>query len=177
MQDRVLANRLAALATALDDAVFAGVDGLSESAVAALIVIRRAEPIPIQDIARAVGLTHSATVRLVDRLEKEWLVRRLTRRGREVMVETTARGKRRARDLQDLRIGASEALIGVLDEAEREALGGLLDRMLGVPVGGSPDGDRICRLCDQGVCRGAADCPVEAAGRRMDAARGTTPAR
>jgi DNA-binding MarR family transcriptional regulator len=163
MQDRVTANRLAALATALDDAVFAEVEGLSESAVAALLVIRRAEPLAIQDVARAVGLTHSATVRLIDRLEKDWLVRRLSRRGREVTVETTARGKRRARDLQDLRIRAAGALVAGLDETGRAALDDILVQLLGTAAAAPADPGRICRLCDQGACRGAAGCPVEAA--------------
>jgi DNA-binding MarR family transcriptional regulator len=171
MQTRVTANRLAALATALDDAMFAGVDAFSESAVAALHVIRRAEPIAIQDIAVRIGLTHSATVRLIDRLEKEWLVRRLSRRGREVMVEATARGKRKARELQDLRIAAAEAMLGMLDEDERDVLAGFLDRMLPVPVSGTAAGDHLCRLCDQGVCRGDETCPVEVTGAKMDAAK------
>ncbi|WP_407049012.1 MarR family winged helix-turn-helix transcriptional regulator [Methyloraptor flagellatus] len=170
MHERLTANRLAALATALDDAMTAETDGLSESAVAALLVVRRSEPVPIQDIARTIGLTHSATVRLIDRLEEGWLVRRLSRKGREVSVETTARGKRRASQLQDRRIGAADALIGALDEEERALLAGLIDRMLEVPVDGRARAERICRLCDHGVCRGA-DCPVDAAADRMDAAK------
>ncbi|MEJ1159629.1 MarR family transcriptional regulator [Prosthecomicrobium sp. N25] len=163
MHDRVTANRLAALATALDDTMFAAADGLSESAVAALMVVRRSEPIAIQDIARAVGLTHSATVRLVDRLEKDWLVRRLSRRGREVAVETTARGKRRARDLQERRLARAESLLADLPEPDRSALDGLLDHLLGAAAVSPAEPGRICRFCDQGACRGHADCPVAAA--------------
>lgn len=175
MHDRLTANRLAALATALDDAIHAGAAGdLSESALAALQVVRRAEPISIQEIARQVGLTHSATVRLVDRLEKDWLVRRRSRRGREVLVEATARGKRRARDLQDQRLAVADAMLGVLDEAERTTLAALLARLLEVPVAGQAEADRICRLCDQGLCR-SEDCPVERAAERMTAAKAAAP--
>lgn len=167
MHERVTANRLAALATALDDAVFAETEGLSESAVAALLVIRRSEPVPIQEVARAVGLTHSATVRLIDRLEEGWLVRRLTRRGREVSVETTARGKRRASQLQDRRLAVAEALLGHLDPDEQETFAGLLDKLLAATVDGRPKAERVCRLCDHGQCRGAG-CPVDAAAERIE---------
>lgn len=171
MEDRVLANRLAALATVIDDAMFAGVDDLSESAVAALQVIARSEPVTIGEIARLVGLTHSATVRLIDRLEKDWLVRRLARKGREVAVEMTARGKRRAGELARRRLEATTILLSVLDAGERRVLEQAIGRMLEIPVDNSHTAERMCRLCDQGVCRGD-DCPVEKAGARMDEEHG-----
>lgn len=159
MPDRIAANRLAALTTALDDAMSAGSDGLSESAVAALLVVRRSEAVSIQEIARRIGLTHSATVRLVDRLEEEWLVRRLSRRGREVQVEATARGKRRSRELLDRRLAVAGGLIERLEPEDRREFARLVSLLLSwLPA--DADRDRTCRYCDQGACRGSGDCPV-----------------
>lgn len=162
MQDRPLANRLAALATSLDDAVHAETDELSASAVAALQTIRQIGPMAIQDVARIIGLTHSATVRLIDRLEKDWLVRRLSRKGREVRVEATARGRRRAGQFQDRRLAAADALLAALDAEERTVLARAIDKMLEASVTDAGRADRTCRSCDREACR-AKGCPVEAA--------------
>ena len=113
---------LIATAHALVDLTRSGEDGLSSTSIAALIAIRRDEPLSIGDIAHIVGLTHSATVRLIDRLEKDWLVRRGRRKGREVMVETTARGKRRVSNLNDALQGSVQQVLDQLPERDRKAL-------------------------------------------------------
>mgnify|MGYP001766311970 CR=1 FL=1 len=173
MSHRIIANRLATFATLLDDTVHADTEELSASAVAALQTLRQNGPTAILDIARTVGLTHSATVRLIDRLEKDWLVRRLSRKGREVRVEVTARGRRRAGQFQDKRIAATQTLLAVLDAEEIAVLGRALDKMLEVPVDGRETADHICRSCDKDGCR-AEGCPVEAAAQRLEAARART---
>jgi DNA-binding MarR family transcriptional regulator len=170
MSHRTIANRLAAFATLLHDSVHAESDDLSASAAAALTTLRQNGPTAILDIARTIGLTHSATVRLVDRLEKDWLVRRLSRKGREVRVEVTARGRRRAGQFQDKRIAAAETLMAVLDAEELDVLGRALDKMLEVPVDGEETGDHICRACDKDGCRAEA-CPVATAAERLEAAK------
>ncbi len=172
MQHSHTANRLAAFATLLHDAIHAETDDLSASAVAALLTLRQSGPMAIQDIARIVGLTHSATVRLVDRLEKDWLVRRLGRKGREVRVEVTARGRRRAGQFQDRRIAAAENLLAVLDEDERAVFARTLDKLLEVSVAGREGAEHICRACDRDGCR-AEDCPVDAAAERIEALKGS----
>ncbi|TBW36454.1 MarR family transcriptional regulator [Siculibacillus lacustris] len=173
MLDPQLANRLAAFATLVTDAVEAASDGLSASAVAALQTVRQTGPTAIQDIAHAVGLSHSATVRLVDRLEKDWLVRRLRRKGREVRVEATARGKRRATQILERRQVAVEAVLAGLAPEAREALAAAVDTMLATATAAEPtQAARICRSCDRGGCR-AADCPVAAA-ERAAAPQGAT---
>lgn len=164
MSDPTLANRLAALATALDDAVHADTEDLSPSAVAALQTIRQDGPLAIQDVARTIGLTHSATVRLVDRLEKDWLVRRLTRKGREVRVEATARGRRRASQFQERRLEIAGGLLDALDAPERDAFAIILDKLLAATVADAEGAARTCRACERDGCR-KAGCPVEAAAR------------
>ncbi|MBB4302051.1 DNA-binding MarR family transcriptional regulator [Rhodobium orientis] len=164
MQNDALANRLSALATAIGDATLAETGDLSESAIAAMIAIRAREPISIQHIAAVVGLTHSATVRLVDRLEKDWLVRRLRRKGREVMVETTARGKRRVRDLQARRGEIIAGLAADLSPDEAATLAGLIDRLLTAAVDAGANPHRLCRFCDteEGAAIMATLAPEEA---------------
>ena len=174
MSHRTIANRLAAFATLLHDAAHADTDELSASAVAALLTLRRDGPTAILDIARTIGLTHSATVRLIDRLEKDWLVRRMSRKGREVRVELTARGRRRAGQFQDRRIAAADTLMAVLDAAEIEVLARAVDKMLEVPIDGRATADHVCRSCDGDVCRGE-NCPVEAAAERLEAAKVQSP--
>lgn len=166
MSDPLLANRLAALATAIDDAVHADTEDLSPSAVAALQTIRQDGPLAIQDVARTIGLTHSATVRLIDRLEKDWLVRRLSRKGREVRVEVTARGRRRATQFQDRRLTIAKDLLTALDDAERGALAGIVDKLLAASVGDHDGAARTCRSCEREGCR-KAGCPVETAARAL----------
>ncbi|MDK9697757.1 MAG: MarR family transcriptional regulator [Siculibacillus sp.] len=171
MSYRIVANRLATFATLLADAVHADAEDLSASAAAALVTLRRNGPTAILDIARTIGLTHSATVRLIDRLEKDWLVRRLSRKGREVKVELTARGRRRAGQFQDKRIAAAETLMAVLDSDEIEVLARAVDKMLEVPIDGRETADHVCRACDGDGCR-AENCPVDAAAERFEATKG-----
>lgn len=166
MLDPTLANRLAALATALDDAVHAETEDLSPSAVAALQTIRQNGPLAIQDVAKTIGLTHSATVRLIDRLEKDWLVRRLGRKGREVRVEVTARGRRRASQFQDRRLAIADGLLEALEADERLALAGIVDKLLAASVVDADGAVRTCRSCEREGCR-KAGCPVEAAARAL----------
>lgn len=159
MDDSPLPNKIAALALAITDATLSQTDDLAPTAVAALITIRDQEPLSIGDIARIVGLTHSAAVRLVDRLEKDWLVRRQRRVGREVMVEITSRGRRRAQQLQDSRITAVSAFLACLDEDDLASLSQVVDKVLRVHCRETHDPDQFCRMCRRNGC----DCGIHEA--------------
>jgi MarR family transcriptional repressor of emrRAB len=133
----------------------------------------------MDQLRRAVGLTPSGAVRLVDRLVAEGNVeRRPGFDGRSVSLVLTAKGRRAARRVLAAR---SEAIHGVLDlltGAERASLRPIVERMLGVVTlarlaererGHEPVDGWLCRLCDFEACqrdRGA--CPVAnaAAGAR-----------
>ncbi len=161
MQDHALTTRLSVLATAIEDAGSEAFGELSPSAVAALMIIRKSEPIAIQDIAALVGLTHSATVRLVDRLEKDWLVRRLRRRGREVQVEATARGKRRARDLHVRRMERVEAIVAGLGDDARIDLSDAVDTLLTHLIATGIDPGRLFRFSLDDHGEAATDASTE----------------
>ncbi len=164
MDETSLANKLAAISLAVTDAMLARTEDLAPTAVAALITIRDREPLSIGEIATVVGLTHSAAVRLVDRLEKDWLVRRQRRVGREVMVEITSRGKRRAQQLQDTRMEAVAAFLTGLAPDERAVLDGLVNRMIAKLASGELVVDQFCRMCRRGSC----DCGLHDADRKSE---------
>lgn len=125
-----ITDQLSAVSTALEDASVDAYGDLSTSAVAALLVMRRSPAISIGTVAKEVRLSHSATVRLIDRLEKDWLVRRLRRRGREVMVELTVRGKRKAVEVAEVRRKAAQALINDVDQSQLDDLSSILKLIL-----------------------------------------------
>jgi len=137
---------LIALAHALVDLTQSCENGLSSTSIAALIAIRRDEPLCVGDVAQIVGLTHSATVRLIDRLEKDWLVRRGRRKGREVMVETTARGKRRVAGMNDALHGSIQEVLDQLADEERGHLKSGIAAMIRVLCNGEQNQKRLYRF-------------------------------
>ena len=147
-----LSNKLAALALAITDAAIAPDDDLAPTAVAALITAANSEPMSIGEIAAIVGLTHSATVRLVDRLESTGLFRRQSRVGREVMVDITPAGRRRAEELQDRRLSNTSTFLTGLSEEEVAILDDLVERMLRTHIDGGLDRQRVCRMCSREHC-------------------------
>src|ERR1051326_2481301 len=103
-----LENTFAALVVAVSDDILRGISDrwqLGASDAAALVVLSRV-PQRIDGVSRQLGLSHSATVRLVDRLVDDgFALRGRGADGRSVAVRLTPAGKRRAR--------------GVLAERER----------------------------------------------------------
>lgn len=147
-----LPNKLAALSLAVSDATLS-VDGdLAPTAVAALITAANNPPASIGEIAAIVGLTHSAAVRLIDRLETDGLLHRRRRVGREVLVEITPAGKRRADKLQERRLSVSSSFLVGLSSDERAFLGQLVDRMMRDHAARGYDRRRLCRMCARALC-------------------------
>ncbi|HEY4314314.1 MAG TPA: MarR family transcriptional regulator [Actinomycetes bacterium] len=134
------------------------------SGAAALSALRHFLPAdPTVDLVRQVlGLTHSGTVRLVDRLEAAGQVRRGPGPdGRSTTVHLTAAGRRAADRVTAARATVLHDALAVLDPAERRQLDDLAGRvLLGMRRG--PGATRwTCRLCDTATC-GRLDgrCPV-----------------
>jgi MarR family transcriptional regulator, negative regulator of the multidrug operon emrRAB len=116
----------------------------------------------IDALRRVLGLSHSGGVRIVKRLEAEGLVAREpdpTDR-RAVRLHLTGDGRREARRLLAARQAALTPLLAGLGERESAALERLLERLLAHATGSGEDANRICRLCDPGVCGHPARCPV-----------------
>jgi MarR family transcriptional regulator, negative regulator of the multidrug operon emrRAB len=162
MQGRV-ENLLGALVLGLDEQMRGRVEAIAghgPSAPAALQAVLRRPGQTIEHLRHAVGLSHSATVRLVDRMADDGLMaRRPAPDGRAVSLVLTAKGRRRAaRILQERRTVLSRALAG-LSAAERRGLEGMLDRMLRTQSLVRDDPTPICRLCELPACP-LRRCPV-----------------
>jgi DNA-binding MarR family transcriptional regulator len=159
-----LTNLLGALALAVADAQEREMhlaSGLSASAVAAVVTLGECPGLSVAGLAGIVGLTHSATVRLVDDLEERGLVRR--RAGadrRSVGLGLTAEGEAMWARLLAVRAAvlsdAMEGLSGDDRDAFARGVAGVLERLTTSRL----VADHICRLCDEEAC-GRDDCPVE----------------
>jgi DNA-binding MarR family transcriptional regulator len=148
-----------AAALAISEAVWSAV-GLERSDAAALNLVLAEERISIGALARGLGLSHSAAVRAVDRLERKRLLRRTTPGpGRTVALEVTARGRRRAEQSIGARARILERATAGLSPDERETLLRLLARSVCSLAHDQDEIDRACRMCDQRGCLGRG-CPL-----------------
>ncbi|MGI5346978.1 MarR family winged helix-turn-helix transcriptional regulator [Streptomyces sp. CA-250714] len=170
MHDEIrTANLLGAASLALSDLLLAGVTtaaGTSSSGAAALVVLSTDPGLSVTELGRRVGLTQSAAARMVDGLEKQGLIRRESTWGRWVAIHPTSAGKQAARSLLTSRGDTLRGALHHLDEDEQAQLDALLSKLLAGLYRQPGDAERLCRLCDRGVCvRNDAICPVGRADR------------
>jgi MarR family transcriptional regulator, negative regulator of the multidrug operon emrRAB len=171
------ANLLGALSLAvagrLDAATRAAAahGGSAPAALAALDTFL--EGSSIDTMRRPLGLTHSAAVRLVDRLAVAGLVRRgAGEDGRSVAVFLTPAGRRAAAQVQDGRMTALSEVLAPLAPSERRRLTRLHEKLLAGLTSGRADARHICRLCDAEACgHQEGRCPVTRAADRAEALR------
>ncbi len=168
--DRV-ANLLGALSLVIADRMteaMAAAGGRPESAAAALCALLHFLDRPSVDRLRQVlGLTSSGTVRLVDKLaESGYVGREPGADGRSVSVVLTEQGRQAAQRVADSRASVLGGALAVLTADERRDFDRLAGKVLAGLIRGPGATRWICRLCDTGVCRGAAGgCPVGNAAR------------
>jgi DNA-binding MarR family transcriptional regulator len=165
MHRSIAANLLAAAGVAIADRIQD--PALSASAVAALLTIAEWQPIGAQELAGIVGLSQSATVRLVDELVGAGLARRLDKKGRAVPLALTAAGTRRAKALQARRLSVAEAALASLGREERAALEKALPALLAGLTTSRACARHLCRFCAFATCR-TGPCPVAAAATTID---------
>jgi DNA-binding MarR family transcriptional regulator len=150
---------IGACALALADAQW-GVQSRGRSDAAALSMIHDCPGISIDELAKVVGLSHSATVRLVDRLAAASLLRRSTTGpGRRVGLDLTGNGKKVAIAGRQARQAVLDLAVGGLDSQALEALKELARRIVLNISHDQAEINRACRLCDQEACV-AAGCPL-----------------
>lgn len=159
------ANLLGALSLVVADRMTdaaADVVGHSLTAATALSALHQFLDRPSVDVLRRVlGLTHSGTVRLVDRLEADgYVARRPGADGRSVAISLTAKGKRVGARVTAARSTVLGGVLATLTEAERAALDSTVAKLLAGMKRGPGATRWICRLCDLDAC-GRADghCP------------------
>jgi MarR family transcriptional repressor of emrRAB len=160
-EDERRANLLGAFALAVADQLGAETEaavGHSGAAAAALVTIAQFPGRTVEFLRRAVGLSHPAAVRVVDRLVEQRLVRRRQAGpGPAVALTVTAAGRRAARRILDVRRDVLARAMPDMSRAEAETLTAILER--GLAAQADTPGTTICRLCDMGRCR-RLDCPV-----------------
>lgn len=164
-------NALGALALTLADriqAAVASVAGHGASGPAAIVALDGlAAGGSIDALARMLGLTHSGTVRLVDRLAGDGLVeRRVGSDARTVSLHLTPQGRRLARRVLVAREAALEQVLAPLSHARRTQLETLVtDLHAGLELD-AEKARKACRLCDvRGCPHGTGRCPVSASTR------------
>ena len=167
------ANLLGTMSLAVGDRLRAATEtaaghaGSGPAALAALSTYLDGESIDV--LGRSLGLTHSAAVRLVDRLEESRLVERgRGEDGRSVSVVMTAAGRRAGRKILDARHRAVGEVLESLSPSEQRTLTGVCEKLLGGLTGSHADASRICRLCDPDACGHYEGlCPVTRAAARL----------
>ena len=171
-----VANVLGALSLVVADRMNAAVEAvaaLGPSAPAALAALHEfLDGGSVTQLSSVLGLSHSGTVRLVDRLAVEGLVERIgAQDGRAVSVVLTSSGRRVALRILQARSKALTSALSALTSDEVDNLVAALDKMLTTITLARADerSDRshdrpqpwLCRLCDFAACgRSEGNCPV-----------------
>jgi MarR family transcriptional repressor of emrRAB len=160
-QRRRVANMLGGLSVAISDRVAAG------SREAALVALDSHPAGTVTQLSRALGRSHSATVRLLDGLERDKLVRR--GRGddaRSIRLELTAAGRAAAAAVRSDRAAGLDGLVDALADREVARLEPVLEHLLAASAVDADSRWRICRLCEEPRCETGHRCPVDAAAPR-----------
>jgi DNA-binding MarR family transcriptional regulator len=172
-----LANLLAAAALGLSDRLqelgleSAGVDTAAATALVALLDFSPHGS--LRQLSQILGLTHSGTVRLVDRLAAGGLVTREPGRDeRSRAVTLTEQGRTAALAIRAGRHRATAGLLDGLGDRQRTQLTRPCEvlvanltrqRLQQRAVGAPPTGGALCRLCDFTACgRPDGSCPAAA---------------
>lgn len=135
---------------------------------AALATLAQDPGLTVEQLRRCLGISQPATVRTVDALQAGGLlVREPGPDRRSLALRLTVAGQERAGAVLRARAEVLDPLLDGLQEAERSALEGLLERVLGRLTTSAQRADEICRLCDLEACP-PEDCPVECAVRRSE---------
>jgi MarR family transcriptional repressor of emrRAB len=163
MTDARTANLLGAFLTGLHDQMSAQIERESEIAgdgPAALVAIAYHEGQTVEHLRRTLTLSHSWTVRLVEKLANAGLVQKKAAADkRAVALFLTEQGKRKVQGIVRTRRRCLEEVLAVLPVKDQRKLTTMLERMLAFM---SDDEDRaaaICKLCEVEVCP-QNRCPV-----------------
>ncbi len=162
---RRVENLLGALVVALSDEIDSAVTqaaGQGGEAPAALVQLADHPDLSVDGLRRRLGLTHSAVVRLVDRLVDRGLVirSRSGTDGRATLLRLSPRGDAVAASVLQARAEVMTTALAGLSRDQRRALETVLDRLLGQLPRDADHSSRLCRLCCLGDCP-MERCPVE----------------
>lgn len=136
---------------------------LSPMAAAAIVQTEGAPGCSIEQVATRIGLSHSATVRVIDKLVERGLIEkdRARQDARQQSLTLSKAGKRLAQQLHAVRNDVTDALLGGIDAGQVTALHQAVCRILGQAVTSPKEGDVVCRVCDEQRCHPGI-CPITA---------------
>jgi len=165
MDEKKTENVIGAMVLGLADAIIRETENQAPEkgqAAAAIALLRHEPAMPIEQMRRALGLSHSATVRLIDRLVTDDLVVR--RPGvsdrRAVALHLTESGETRCDAILSSRLERIAKALKSFDPLEKETFRLLTEKFLSNFVEDLDHAYSVCRLCDLSACP---DCPVECA--------------
>ncbi len=132
----------------------------NSTASAALNVIGMFGVCSIGQLAKGLCLSHSATVRLTEKMELSGWVSRLAGEDKRVVnLELTEPGKKHLRDVLDTRLGTLKPIVSKLSATHQKQLEKILSLLIEDSVNSEMDAVSVCRLCDDKVCP-EDDCPA-----------------
>ena len=117
----------------------------------------------VQGLARVLGVSQPAAVKIADRLVADGLLERRPGADRRTLaLHLTAAGRTAAARVLSRRADELGELLSVLGPAERKALEPLLEKLVAGLADDLPAALGVCRLCDRAACcGGAAGCPMK----------------
>ena len=161
--DRAHANNIiGAWALTIADAIHTATDaetGISGAAAAALVAIAADPEMTIDELRRALDLTHPGAVRLANRLQDLGWLERQPGRGRAVHLHLTSQGHEVQQRLLQAR---SETIQGLTSDLDPDSLAQLAELISPALTASTTSTDRLrhlCRLCNRQTCD---PCPVAA---------------
>jgi MarR family transcriptional repressor of emrRAB len=116
----------------------------------------------VNGLARVLGVSQPAAVKLADRLTADGLLERRTGADRRTRtLHLTRAGRVAAAQALSDRAGALSGLLAVLEPAEREELERLVEKLVAELADDLPKALEVCRLCDRKACCGSTrGCPM-----------------
>lgn len=165
--EKYISNLIGAFATSVSTAVESKVltlGGRSLSHETALVAINNHPNETIDVLSKVLALSHSGAVRLINTLEQEGLVARYksTQDARSVVLRTTQQGAERVKIILNSRESVILKVLEHFTDEQKKQFSGLLESAMANLTDKQIEARRICRMCDEGVCR-KMGCPVEKA--------------
>ena len=160
--DKKTENMVGALVLGLADAILQQTENHAPEkgqAAAAIALLRHEPGMTIEQMRRALGMSHPGTVRLVDRLAVDGLVARQPSAAdkRAVALHLTEAGERSCDAILSSRYRRIASALEVFEPSERETFRLLTEKLLSAFVEDVDHAYSVCRLCDLSAC---VDCPV-----------------
>jgi MarR family transcriptional repressor of emrRAB len=163
MADARTANLLGAFLTGLHDHMSNRLEqesAISGDGPAALVAIAYNEGRTVEFLRKTLTLSHSWTVRVVEKLEKAGLVQKKTGTDkRAVALFLTDQGKRKVQGIVRARRRCLDEVLAALPVKDHKKLTAMLERMLAFLTGDDDSAEAICKLCEVDVCP-QNRCPV-----------------